>query len=50
MSQRAKQLSRPADVNFLLRELRRISTEPQSHHRVEFWKIVRGHLSQRRSR
>lgn len=49
MALRAKQLSRPADVNYLVRELRRLSTEPPSPHRLAFWKIVRGHLSQRRS-
>lgn len=50
MAQRVKHMSRGADVAYLLRELRRLSTQPQTPENIAFWKIVRGHLRQRRGR
>ena len=50
MAHRAKQLSQPADVAYLLRELRRLSTQPHTQDNVAFWKIVRWHLRQLRGR
>lgn len=50
MAHRAKHISQGADVGYLLRELRRLSTQPQTQENIAFWKIVRWHLRQRRGR
>lgn len=50
MSQRRQQLSKPADVTYLVRELRRLSTESQGNNGTAFWRVVRWHLRNRRNR
>lgn len=48
MAQHAKPPYRPADVTYLLQELRRLSTQRDGA--VAFWKVMRWHLRDRRGR
>ncbi|HEV3021434.1 MAG TPA: hypothetical protein VGX76_03170 [Pirellulales bacterium] len=41
--------SKPADLPYLLAELRRLSTDPASRGNVAFWQVLRWHLRDRRS-
>ena len=50
MSQPSKQHHKPADLSFLIRELRRLSTHPQDQNGTAFWKVVRWHLRERSGR
>jgi hypothetical protein len=49
MSQRQPQPVKPADVNYLVRELRRLSTESQEKSGAAFWRVMRWHLRGRRN-
>lgn len=50
MSEPAKFVKKPADLAFLLQELRRLSTDQQSANRTAFWRVVRWHLRERSGR
>lgn len=50
MSETAKSLRKPADLAFLLQELRRLSTDQRSENRTAFWRVVRWHLRERSGR
>lgn len=44
MYQRQPPVAKSADVTYLLRELRRLSTEHQGKNGAAFWRVMRWHL------
>ena len=41
--------SKPADLPYLLAELRRLSTDPSTRGKMAFWHVLRWHLRDRRT-
>jgi hypothetical protein len=39
---------KPADLPFLMAELRRVSTDPSVRGKIGFWQVLRWHLRDRR--
>jgi hypothetical protein len=41
--------SKPADLPYLMAELRRLSTDPSARGNIAFWRVLRWHLRDRRA-